>query len=366
MNRARIFVIAEAGVNHNGRLDLALGLVDAAAAAGADAVKFQTFRAEDLVAPGTVTAAYQREQTGHTGQMEMLRALELDDAQFRAIASRCRERGIEFMSTPFSEQAVDQLVELGVRRLKLPSGEITNRPLLRKAAAAGLPLLISTGMATLDEVREAVEWVRETWLRGSAPRPAQPVAAPLVLLHCTSAYPAPDEALNLLALRQLAHACGVPVGYSDHSLGNSAALAAVALGAVVVEKHITLDRRLPGPDHAASSEAAEFAALVRELRRLPDMLGDGVKAPHPQELEVREVARRSVVLACSLRAGSELSLEHLQLRRPGSGIAPRELDSLVGRRLRRDLGAGHLLRWDDLHAVRDDADTVDDDAEDHG
>ena len=189
MNRPHVFVIAEAGVNHNGRLDLALGLVDAAAAAGADAVKFQTFRAEDLVSPGAATASYQKQQTGHTDQLAMLRALELSHEQFQTIAARCRERGIEFMSTPFSEQAVDQLVELGVRRLKLPSGEITNRPLLHKAAQARLPLLMSTGMATLDEVREAVEWVREIWLRGSAARAAQPVAAPLVLLHCTSASP---------------------------------------------------------------------------------------------------------------------------------------------------------------------------------
>ncbi len=365
MTRPHVFVIAEAGVNHNGRLDLALGLVDAAAAAGADAVKFQTFRAEDLATPGAATASYQKQQTGHSDQLAMLRALELSHAQFQAVAARCRERGIEFMSTPFSEQAVDQLVELGVRRLKLPSGEITNRPLLRKAAQARLPLLMSTGMATLDEVREAVEWVREVWLRGSAPRPAPPVAAPLVLLHCTSAYPAPDEALNLLALRQLGQACGMPVGYSDHSLGNTAALAAVALGAVVIEKHITLDRRLAGPDHAASSEAAEFADLVRDVRRLQDMLGDGVKAPREQELEVRQVARRSVVLACALRAGSELALEHLQLRRPGHGIAPRELDALIGRRLRRDVAAGQLLAWDDLHAVREDPDGADDDVDDH-
>ncbi len=348
MNPTRVFVIAEAGVNHNGRLDMALALVDAAAAAGADAVKFQTFRAEDLVAPGAATAAYQRDQTGQTEQLAMLRALELDASQFRAIAQRCRDRGIEFLSTPFSEAAVDELVELGVRRLKLPSGEITNRSLLRKAASARLPLLLSTGMADLDEVREAVGWVHETWGHGSVPRAAEPVPAPLVLLHCTSAYPAPDEALNLRALHQLAQ-LGAPLGYSDHSLGNTAALAAVALGAVVVEKHITLDRRLPGPDHAASSEAAEFAALVRELRRLPAMLGDGVKAPRPEELEVRAVARRSVVLARELPAGAVLTPQHLQLRRPGTGIAPRDIDRLAGRRLRHALPAGQVLQWDDLH-----------------
>ncbi len=350
MTAQHVFIIAEAGVNHNGRLDLALALVDAAAAAGADAVKFQTFRAEDLVAPGTATAAYQQAQTGQADQLAMLRALELDAAQFRAIAQRCRERGIEFVSTPFSEAAVDQLLELGVRRLKLPSGEITNRPLLRKAAAARLPLLLSTGMATLDEVREARDWVQQVWDHGSAPRPAAPVPQALVLMHCTSAYPAPDASLNLLALGQLA-APGAGLGYSDHSLGNTAALAAVALGARVLEKHITLDRRLPGPDHAASSEPAEFAALVHELRRLPAMLGDGLKAPRAEELEVRAVARRSVVLACDMAAGSVLRAEHLQLRRPGSGIAPRELEALPGRRLRHALPAGRVLQWEDLHDV---------------
>ena len=343
-----VFIIAEAGVNHNGRLDLALALVDAAAAAGADAVKFQTFRAEDLVAPGTSTVGYQQQHTGYTDQLQMLRTLELGFEQFQAVAQRCRERGIEFMSTPFSEAAVEELQRLGVRRLKLPSGEITNRPLLQRAAATRLPLLLSTGMATLDEVADALHWIDEVWRHGSAPRAAPPLAHPLVLLHCTSAYPAPDESLNLLALPQLAAHCRVAVGYSDHSLGNTAALAAVALGAVAVEKHITVDRRLPGPDHAASSEIPEFAELVRELRRLPQMLGDGIKSPQPQELQARELARRSVVLGSPRAAGSVLERADLQLRRPGSGIAPRDLDAVVGRRLARELPAGHVLQWSDL------------------
>jgi N-acetylneuraminate synthase len=342
MSAEHVYIIAEAGVNHNGRLDLALRLVDAAKAAGADAVKFQTFRAEDLALPGAATAAYQHSATGQTDQMAMLRALELDEAQHAAIAAHCAAVGIEFMSTPFSESAVDLLVRLGVRRLKISSGEIVNRPLLDRAAATGLPLILSTGMATLDEVQQAISWVRQGWSARALPEP------PLAVLHCTSAYPAPDDALNLRAIVTLRAATGLPVGYSDHSLGRVAALAAVALGAQVVEKHLTLDRRLAGPDHAASSEPEEFAALVRDIRRLQSMLGDGVKAPRADEHEVRNVARRSVVLATALAAGSVLRREHLQLRRPQSGIPAAELDAVVGRRLRVPLPAATVLQWEHL------------------
>ncbi|MGC9162227.1 MAG: N-acetylneuraminate synthase [Thiomonas sp.] len=364
MSPARTFIIAEAGVNHNGRLDLALALVDAAKDAGADAVKFQTFRAEDLALPGAATAAYQQSATGQTDQLAMLRALELDAEQHERIAAHCARVGIEFMSTPFSEEAVDLLMRLGVRRLKISSGEIVNRPLLAKAAVTGLPLILSTGMATLEEVEQAVGWVRAEWKQqgmhalsacgedggGEPPlRGKPPSSGPgLILLHCTSAYPAPDEALNLRAIATLREATGLPVGYSDHSLGNTAALAAVALGACVIEKHLTLDRNLPGPDHRASSEPTEFAALVRDIRCVEAMLGDGVKAPRPDELEVRQVARRSVVLATALPAGAVLAREHLLLRRPASGIAAAELDRVLGRRLARALPAGAVLQWADL------------------
>lgn len=366
MSPARTFIIAEAGVNHNGRLDLALALVDAAKDAGADAVKFQTFRAEDLALPGAATAAYQQSATGQTDQLAMLRALELSAEQHERIAVHCARVGIEFMSTPFSEEAVDLLVRLGVRRLKISSGEIVNRPLLAKAAATGLPLILSTGMATLEEVEQAVGWVRAGWEPQGMHAPCAPAedrdgdgqaslrentpakAPCLVLLHCTSAYPAPDVALNLRAILTLREATGLPVGYSDHSLGNTAALAAVALGACVIEKHLTLDRSLPGPDHRASSEPAEFTALVRDIRRVEAMLGDGVKAPRPDELEVQQVARRSVVLAAALPAGAMLAREHLLLRRPASGIPAAEFDRVLGRRLARALPAGAVLQWADL------------------
>lgn len=333
-----VFVIAEAGVNHNGRLDLALALCDAAKAAGADAVKFQTFRAEDVVTPTAATADYQRTNTGATSQFEMIRALELDLEAHARVAAHCAQIGIEFFSTPFSEPAVDELVALRVRRLKLPSGELTNRPLLEHAAATGLPLLVSTGMATLEEVHEALGWIRARWAVAGFTTPPS-----LTLLHCTSAYPAPADALNLRAITTLAQATGLPVGYSDHSQGMEAALAAVALGACVIEKHLTLDTALPGPDHRASADPAAFARMVAGIRTVSAMLGDGVKRPQPIEANTRDVARRSIVVVRDLPAGHVLTADDLALRRPGTGLAPALLSALPGQRLRVALSAWTTL-----------------------
>jgi N-acetylneuraminate synthase len=344
----RTFVIAEAGVNHNGDPERAIALADAALAAGADAVKFQTFRAEDVVSASAPTADYQRTNTGATSQFDMIKALELDEAGHQRVARHCARIGLEFFSTPFSPAAVDLLLSLGVRRLKLPSGEITNRPLLQKAASAGLPLLLSTGMSTLEEVRTAVGWIEQAWDQGPRPR----VHPALVLLHCTSAYPAPAEALNLRAVGALAAAFpSLPVGYSDHSQGIEAALAAVALGATVIEKHLTLDKTLPGPDHRASADPAEFSAMVTALRKLETMLGDGIKRPHPVEENTRAVARRSVVTTRALPAGHVLAASDLALRRPGTGIAPDQLDALPGRRLREAVGTDVPLQWSMLEVA---------------
>lgn len=331
-----VLVIAEAGVNHNGELDMALRLCDAARASGADAVKFQTFRAQDLAVRGAPTAHYQARQTGDTDQFEMLRRLELDEAGHERIKRHCDAIGIEFFSTPFSVDAVDMLVRLGVSRIKLSSGELTHRALVHRAAAARLPLLVSTGMATLDEVREALTWVQAA--RGDL--------AGVTVMHCTSAYPAEDATLNLRAIQTMGRDLALPIGYSDHSTGVEATLAAVALGATVIEKHLTLDRTLPGPDHAASLEPAEFSELVRGVRRVSAMLGDGVKAPHEQERNTAEVARRSVVAAVDIPAGTLLSAAMLACRRPASGIAPKDLDSVAGRLALTDLAAGTVLQWD--------------------
>ncbi len=333
-----VFVIAEAGVNHNGDLDLALRLCTAAREAGADAVKFQTFRAEDLVVPGAPTAEYQARQTGDLDQFAMLERLELSPAQHQAIQAHCARIGIEFFSTPFSVEAVDLLVGLGVRRLKMSSGELTHRALIEHAAATQLPLLISTGMATMTEIREALDWVAAA--RGHLRE--------IAVLHCTSAYPAPDETLNLRAMQAMARDLGLPVGYSDHSLGIEAPLAAVALGASVIEKHLTLDRSLAGPDHAASLEPADMAAMVRGIRRVSAMLGDGVKSPLPAELDTARVARRGVVAAVDIPAGAVLTAAMLQCRRPAVGILPRDIGQVIGRRTRQALPAGAPVQWSEL------------------
>ena len=333
-----VFVIAEAGVNHNGELDLALRLCDAARDTGADAVKFQTFRAEDLVVPGAPTAQYQARQTGQQDQFAMLQRLELTTAQHEAIKRHCDAIGIEFFSTPFSVEAVDLLVQLGVRRIKLSSGELTHRALVERAAAARLPLLVSTGMATMEEIREALAWIAAA--RGGLDG--------VTVLHCTSAYPAPDGALNLRAMVSMAADLGVPVGYSDHSLGIEAALAAVALGATVIEKHVTLDRALPGPDHSASLEPAEFRAMVEGVRRVTAMLGDGIKAPSREERDTARVARRSIVAAVDIPAGAVITPAMLACRRPATGIAPRELADVIGRQAAQRVPAGAVLQWEQL------------------
>ena len=330
-----VFIIAEAGVNHNGDMALALRLCDAAQAAGADAVKFQTFRAQDLVVPGAPTAEYQSRQTGDHDQFAMLERLELTEAQHRQIKAHCDAIGLEFFSTPFSLEAVDLLRRLGVRRLKLSSGELTHRALVEYAAATRLPLLMSTGMATMAEIVEALAWVRAA--RGDVHE--------VVVLHCTSAYPAPDDTLNLTALRQMAKQLGVAIGYSDHSLGIEASLAAVALGATVIEKHITLDCTLPGPDHSASLEPEAFARMVQGIRRVSTMRGDGIKAPRPDEFDTARVARRSVVAHTDIAANVALLPAMLACRRPGTGIAPRDLPDLIGRRLMADVTAGTVLQW---------------------
>lgn len=333
-----VFVIAEAGVNHNGDVGLALRLCDAARQANADAVKFQTFRAEDLVVRGAPTAGYQARQTGEQDQFAMLERLELTEAQHREIKAYCDRIGIEFFSTPFSVGAVDMLVGLGVQRLKLSSGELTHRALVEHAAATQLPLLMSTGMATMEEISEGLAWARAA--RGHLDG--------VVVLHCTSAYPAPDDALNLRAMQSMARDLGVDIGYSDHSLGIEAPLAAVALGASVIEKHLTLDRAMPGPDHAASLEPAELAAMVRGIRRVSAMRGDGIKAPGAEERDTARVARRSVVVACAIPAGTVLTPPMLQCRRPATGIPPRDLGDVVGRRTRTALVPGDVLQWDHL------------------
>jgi N,N'-diacetyllegionaminate synthase len=339
-----IFIIAEAGVNHNGDEQLALELVDLAARCGADAVKFQTFSADRLVARGTAKADYQIRAGVEGDQHSMLRSLELSAEAHRRIAQHCALRGIEFMSTPFDEDAATMLLDLGMKRIKVPSGEITNLPFLRWLAGRGVPLIVSTGMATLDEVHQAVDTIDRAWT--AATKPGGP--EPLTLLHCTSNYPASLEDVNLRAMRTMADATGLPVGYSDHTLGITVATAAAALGATVIEKHFTVDTTLPGPDHAASLTPSELAEFVRAVRDVQRCLGAALKQPTPSEMPIRELVRRSVALARDVAEGTVLRREDLVMLRPGTGIAPAQLDELAGRRMRVARPGGHLLDWLDL------------------
>jgi N,N'-diacetyllegionaminate synthase len=339
-----VFIIAEAGVNHNGSETLALELVNVAARCGADAVKFQTFSADKLVARGTAKAAYQQRETGDGDQHSMLKSLELSDAAHRRIAERCALRGIEFMSTPFDEDAAHLLLALGMKRIKVPSGEITNLPFLRFLAQQRVPLIVSTGMADMDEIDAAVATVRQTWASTGAALGADA----LTVLHCTSNYPAAFGDVNLRAMQTIADRIGVPVGYSDHTVGTAVSVAAVARGARVIEKHFTLDRTLTGPDHAASLSPDELADLVAGVRAVEQSLGSEVKAPTAAELPIRALVRRSVTLARDGSAGQTLSNADLTLLRPGTGITPGEIDQVAGRRLRHALPAGHTLSWGDL------------------
>lgn len=339
------FVIAEIGVNHNGDVDRALELVTVAADAGAQAAKFQSFRAEALAAPGTATVAYQK-AAGGDDQFTMLKGLELSVDGHRAVAQRCRELGIEFMSTAFDSGSLDLLCDIGIRRIKVPSGEVTNFPYLRDCARRGLPIILSTGMADLEEVREAVAFLRGTM----APMVREdPFGLPdLTVLHCTSAYPTPFADVNLAAMTTMARELDVAVGYSDHTAGIFVPPIAAALGARVIEKHVTLDRGLPGPDHAASIEPDELNAMIKAIADAELLVGDGIKAARPAEMEAKALVRRGLKAARDLAAGTVLGEADLAVLRPATGLAPKFLDSAVGKRLVRDLPAGAPIEAADI------------------
>ena len=332
-----VFVIAEAGVNHNGKVELAERLVDVAAQAGCDAVKFQTFDPALLATPTAGKADYQRETTGASGsQREMLEGLVLPRDAHARLRQRARDRGLVFLSTPFDEPSADFLEELGVPAFKVSSGDLTNELLLAHLAGKGRPLLLSTGMATLEEAADAVA----TCTRNGAEQ--------LALFHCVSNYPAEPADCNLRAMGALRAATGRPIGWSDHTLGIAVSIAAVAAGAELIEKHFTLDRTLPGPDHRASLEPAELAAMVAGIRAASVALGDGVKQPRPSELAVAAVARRSLCYREDLAAGTKIEAHHLIALRPGTGLPTRELGSLLGRRLVRAVERHRLVDRSDF------------------
>lgn len=355
----RVFVIAEAGVNHNGDLELAKQLIVAAAEAGADAVKFQTFRADQLLTRGAAKADYQTRTTDRgESQFEMIRKLELTESDHTALIDHARMRGIAFLSSPFDVPSVRLLTErLGLRLLKIPSGEITNAPLLLAIARAAQRVILSTGMSTVADVQAALSVLAFGF---TAPVMATPEAGDfdkafaseagmhalrlrVTLLHCTTEYPAPVGEVNLLAMDSLAARFALPVGYSDHTQGFHVSLAAVARGARVIEKHFTLDRELPGPDHSASLEPNELRKMVLQIRDIEAALGDGDKRPTGSERKNLDVARKSLVAARAIRAGEVFAEENLAVKRPGGGASPFEYWRLLGQTAKRSYEADEAV-----------------------
>ena len=331
---APCFIIAEAGVNHNGDVELAKKLIDAAADAGADAVKFQTFRAESVVTTNAEKAEYQKETTDmEESQYDMIKKLELTEYNFKELADYAKEKDILFLSSPFDKESVDLLDEIDVPVFKIASGEITNFPLLKHIAKKGKPIILSTGMATLGEIEEALNVIRNEGVED------------IVLLHCVTSYPAKMADVNLRVIETLRHAFKLPVGFSDHTLGITVPIAAVALGACMIEKHFTLDRNLPGPDHKASLEPKELKELVQAIRDIEKALGDGIKQPTVDEKEIKKVARRSIVAKVDISEGTFITGDMLDVKRPGTGIEPKYMREIIGKRVKAYITKDDLIYW---------------------
>jgi N,N'-diacetyllegionaminate synthase len=331
-----VFVIAEAGVNHNGDITRALEMVDIASDCGADGIKFQSFNTEKLVTKNAPTAAYQQENTGDGNQYNMLKSLELTLEQQRRLQMRCAEKDIVFLSTPFEEESADLLDGLSVPAYKISSGEITNLPFLAHVARKGRPIILSSGMANLGEVENAVRCIEKNGNNE------------IILLHCVSNYPADPAEVNLLAMQTLQMAFGYPVGYSDHTLGSAVSIASVALGAVMIEKHFTLSRELPGPDHVASLEPDELKQMIADIRAVSSAFGDGIKRRKASEENAAQVVRKSLVTTRPLKAGDVIDESSLRSLRPGNGISPTYIHVVVGRNASRDIEEGSMLSWNDL------------------
>lgn len=354
-----VFIIAEAGVNHNGDLQKAVEMVDLAAAAGADAVKFQTFKAEKLASKYAPKADYQKVLTSSTeSQVAMLKKLELSEEQHLVVRDYCDRKGIEFMSTAFDFDSLEFLTaKMSLKRLKIPSGEITNLPLILEHARHGLDIILSTGMAQVSEIEQALNVIAagyslngvqsEVYRDWSQYLPTESdrtvLKEKVTILHCTSEYPAPPEVLNLKALQSLSTMFGCSVGYSDHSLGEWASVSAVALGASVIEKHFTLDKSLPGPDHKASLDPDQLFSFVDSIRKTEEALGDGVRRPSLQEIANRQPIRKSLVVQKELHAGEVIMPQHIALLRPEGGLAPKYYWRLIGSKALRNYAPGECF-----------------------
>jgi N,N'-diacetyllegionaminate synthase len=331
---AQTIIIAEAGVNHNGSIELAKKLIDVAAEAGANYVKFQTFKANKLASRSAKKADYQQKNTGAVeSQLQMLEKLELSEADHESLKSYCTSKKISFLSTAFDLESIDVLKKHGIKLGKVPSGEITNLPYLRKMAVSFNELILSTGMCDMSELREAVQAIVSAGFSKER----------LTILHCNTEYPTPFEDVNLKAMLSIAEEFKVPVGYSDHTPGIEVPVAAVALGATVIEKHFTLDRNMEGPDHKASLEPAELRSMIRSIRNIEKALGTAVKQASPSETKNKAIARKSIVAATSIKAGEIFTEHNLTVKRPGTGISPMQWDNVIGQKERRSFESDELI-----------------------
>lgn len=335
LNSKKVIIIAEAGVNHNGDLDTAKKLIDAAVLAGVDYVKFQTFKAEKLVTKSAKRAEYQDKNTEDgDSQFEMLKKLELSAENHYLLMDYCNKKGIKFLSTGFDLESLEFLHQIGIKLAKIPSGEITNYPYLKKMAQLFSEVILSTGMATIQEIKEAIKVLTKNGVS----------AEKIVILHCNTEYPTPMEDVNLKAMLHIKEEFGVNVGYSDHTLGIEVPIAAVALGATVIEKHFTLDKNLPGPDHKASLEPNELKAMVDAIRNIEKALGSsGIKEPSKSELKNKEIARKSIVAGKNIPKGAVFSEENLAVKRPGTGISPMRWEEIIGQKAIRDFAEDELI-----------------------
>ena len=329
------FIVAEAGINHNGDVILAKRLIDAAKKAGADAVKFQTFKAKNILTEDAVKANYQKEsRKDQESQYEMVRRLELNREDFKELADYAKKKDIIFLSSPFDIESVDLLCEIDVPAFKIPSGEITNLPFLRYIAKKKKPIILSTGMSKLGEVEDAIDVIRDEGVED------------IVLLHCVTGYPVEPQDVNLRTLQTLRCAFGLPVGFSDHTLSLTIPAVAFALGACVIEKHLTLDKNLPGPDHKASLEPDEFKKMVNSVREVEKALGDGIKRPTEKEEEIKKVVRKSIVAKEFIPEGVSLTENMLTFKRPGTGISPLFVNIILGRKTKKSLKKDEILTWE--------------------
>lgn len=328
----RVFIIAEAGVNHNGSMEIARKLVDEAVLAGADAVKFQTFKAENLVCKNAGKAEYQMETTDQEEtQFDMLKKLELTPDMHEQLIEYCSQKNIMFLSTPFDVESLRYLVQCGVSLIKIPSGEVTNYPYLREVGKTGKKVILSTGMSTLQEVRDAVKVLKDNGSRE------------ITVLHCNTEYPTPYADVNLKAMLTLRDELGINVGYSDHTQGIAVPIAAAALGATVIEKHFTLDRNMEGPDHKASLEPHELQAMVKAIKNIESALGDGKKEPSESERKNIGIARKSIVARCDISRGELFTEENLTTKRPGTGVSPMHWNEIIGQKARRSFYKDELI-----------------------